>query len=116
MKDKDLIVLKDILTLEIQKVSAYIKENFLELKGIESNLTDSCDEASANEDRDSIKSKINRRNKLVVSMKNTLAKIEQNKYHGDCEECGFDIPIERIKIVPSTNHCADCFEFVEKAG
>ena len=36
-----------------------------------------------------------------------LEKLEQGSY-GECEECGCDIPVERLKLEPATQHCVQC--------
>jgi DnaK suppressor protein len=36
--------------------------------------------------------------------------------YGQCGECGCDIPFERLKIEPQTEHCVACKERREKAS
>jgi len=36
-----------------------------------------------------------------------LARIEEGTY-GTCEECGVDIPFERLEALPSTPYCVQC--------
>ncbi len=36
--------------------------------------------------------------------------------YGQCGECGCDIPFERLKIEPQTEHCVACKERWEKAS
>ena len=36
--------------------------------------------------------------------------------YGQCGECGCDIPFERLKVEPQTEHCVTCKERWEKAA
>jgi DnaK suppressor protein len=36
--------------------------------------------------------------------------------YGQCEECGCDIPFERLKVEPQTEHCVICKARWEKAA
>lgn len=38
-----------------------------------------------------------------------LARLEQNQY-GNCEECGIEIPFERLRAIPFTKYCIECKE------
>lgn len=44
---------------------------------------------------------------LIWKIKDALRRIEEGTY-GICEECGEDIPIDRLKARPVTNYCLDC--------
>src|SRR5690606_25933443 len=35
---------------------------------------------------------------------------------GRCARCGRDIPLERLMVVPDSEHCADCQRALEGAG
>lgn len=36
-----------------------------------------------------------------------LARLEQGRY-GECEDCGLDIPLERLRALPFATRCVDC--------
>ena len=51
--------------------------------------------------------------KKLKQIDEALAKIENNTY-GMCEECGEEIPVARLKILPFAKLCIDCVSNVEK--
>ncbi|MGB9734921.1 MAG: TraR/DksA family transcriptional regulator [bacterium] len=51
--------------------------------------------------------------KKLKQINEALAKIEDGTY-GICEECGEEIPLARLKILPFTKLCVDCASNVEK--
>lgn len=51
--------------------------------------------------------------KKLKQIDEALAKIG-NKTYGICEECGEEIPIARLKILPFAKLCIDCVSNVEK--
>jgi DnaK suppressor protein len=51
--------------------------------------------------------------KKLKQIDEALAKIEQGTY-GICEECGEEIPVARLKILPFAKLCIDCVSNVEK--
>ncbi|RMG73022.1 MAG: TraR/DksA family transcriptional regulator [Nitrospirae bacterium] len=58
--------------------------------------------------------------KKLTSHKDTLNKIDEalrkleDGTYGICEECGTEIPEERLKIIPFAIYCVDCLENIEK--
>ncbi len=51
--------------------------------------------------------------KKLKQIDEALAKIEHGTY-GICEECGEEIPVARLKILPFAKLCIDCASNVEK--
>ncbi len=58
--------------------------------------------------------------KKLTSHKETLNKIDEalrkleDGTYGICEECGAEIPEERLKIIPFAIYCVDCMERIEQ--
>ncbi|NOX21199.1 MAG: TraR/DksA family transcriptional regulator [Nitrospirae bacterium] len=58
--------------------------------------------------------------KKLTSHKETLNKIDEalrkleEGTYGICEECGVEIPEERLKIIPFAIYCVDCMERIEQ--
>ena len=50
--------------------------------------------------------------KLAQAMEGALERIRRGEY-GMCEECGRQIELERLELVPWTTRCADCQEALE---
>ncbi len=45
----------------------------------------------------------------LIKIDEALRKLHENTY-GLCEDCGDDISVERLKIIPFATHCRDCQE------
>lgn len=45
----------------------------------------------------------------LIQVKKALERIENGEY-GICQECGRQIPLERLKAIPYTGYCVDCLE------
>jgi DnaK suppressor protein len=56
--------------------------------------------------------KINRR---IREIDEALERIKEGTY-GICQQCGEDIPEERLEIRPKAKYCAQCKEDLEKRG
>ncbi len=50
---------------------------------------------------------------LLKEIDLALKKLESGAY-GICENCGVEIPIERLRAIPWTRYCAKCAEEVER--
>ena len=71
------------------------------------NMPDPLDRASFESDR-SFKLRIrDRESMLIKKIRNSLEAIEREEY-GICEDCGEDIPIDRLKARPVTSFCIPC--------
>ena len=53
-----------------------------------------------------------RERKLLSKIDEALIRLH-NKSYGECEECGENIDIERLKIRPVTTFCVRCKEKIE---
>ena len=45
--------------------------------------------------------------KRIKSLQKSLIKIDNEEY-GICEECGEEIPLARLELVPESSHCVQC--------
>ncbi len=45
----------------------------------------------------------------LIKIDEAIRKINENTY-GWCEDCGDEISVERLKIIPFATHCRDCQE------
>lgn len=45
----------------------------------------------------------------LIKIDEALRKLDENTY-GLCEDCGDEISLERLKIIPFATHCKDCQE------
>jgi len=92
---------KEILEAQEKAVKEMAKE------GSEATFSDPADRASYEEDK-TIQLRIkDREGKLLAKIDETLKRIEKGEY-GKCEECGEEIPFERLLARPVTTLCIEC--------
>jgi DnaK suppressor protein len=53
------------------------------------------------------------KSEILDEIDEALNKLEEGTY-GICEECGTEIPLGRLKAVPSATLCVDCQEGIDK--
>jgi DnaK suppressor protein len=70
-------------------------------------FADPTDRANLETDRNFLLRIRDRERKLIVKIKEALARIDDGTF-GTCEECGEDISEERLKARPVTTLCIDC--------
>jgi len=68
---------------------------------------DPADRATAESDRSFTLRLRDRERKLIKKVQQTLHRIEEGTF-GECEECGEEISIERLKARPVTTLCINC--------
>ncbi len=109
MKKEELDRIREILInwkneiLESQQQA--VKEIAKELD--DRTFSDPTDRASYEEDRTVLLKIKNRESKLLQKIEETLKRIDAGDY-GICDECGAEIPFERLLARPVTNLCIDC--------
>ncbi len=57
--------------------------------------------------------KLSTHKEMLNKIDEALRKLQEGTY-GICEECGAEIPEERLKIIPFAIYCVDCMENIEK--
>lgn len=70
---------------------------------------DEIDEAVSRHQDHIVKSMLTSQNQLLKRIDEAIAKIDANTY-GSCEECGEDIPAERLRVLPFAILCVSCQE------
>lgn len=98
---------KDLLLKWLNELYSKAAETAADLTEIENNLADPADRATAESDRNFMLSIRERERKLVIKIREALQKIEDGEF-GECEDCGEDIGIERLKARPVTTLCIEC--------
>ena len=68
---------------------------------------DPTDRANLETDRNFLLRIRDRERKLILKIKDALARIEEGTF-GICEECGQEISAERLKVRSVTTLCIDC--------
>ena len=74
---------------------------------------DIYDQASSERDRELGLILSDREREKLRNIDDALIRIQEGEY-GICEECGCDIPLGRLKVVPFAHYCVKCKEDIEK--
>ncbi|MDO5536200.1 MAG: RNA polymerase-binding protein DksA [Desulfovibrionaceae bacterium] len=96
-------LLNDMLTEAQQKGDLTLEE----LSGGNEMFADPADRATAESDRAFTLRIRDRERRLIKKVKEALQRIEDGTF-GQCEECGEDISINRLKARPVTRLCINC--------
>ena len=103
--------LKHFQTLLHEKLDELLKEADRTVDGMTDakaeNFPDPTDRASLESNRNFTLRIRDRERKLIVKIKEALARIDDGSY-GKCEECGENIGRERLEARPVTTLCIDC--------
>ncbi len=74
---------------------------------------DIYDQASSERDRELGLLLNDREREKLRNIDEALLRIEEGDY-GVCEECGCDIPLGRLRVMPFAHYCVKCKEEIEK--
>ena len=109
MKKKDLQTFQTILAEEKRKILRHLEELSDESSGQEINLAagDPADIASIEINQAALQKIGKRETFLLKKIDKALRKIEEQTY-GECESCGEEIGIPRLKARPVAELCIDC--------
>ncbi len=103
--------LKHFQALLHEKLDELLKEADRTVDGMTDakaeNFPDPTDRASLESNRNFTLRIRDRERKLIVKIKEALARIDDGSY-GKCEECGESIGRERLEARPVTTLCIDC--------
>jgi DnaK suppressor protein len=107
MEKERLAYFKELLT---ERLEVLLKEAEKTVTGMTSDnsiFPDPTDRANLETDRNFLLRIRDRDRKLILKIKEALAKIEEGTF-GICEECGEEISEERLKARPVTTLCIAC--------
>jgi len=92
-----------------------IKREYME-KMDESSTNDESDLAQREISLANVYSMIERKTNEIREIDLLIQKLEKDQDFGICEECGAEIPAERLLLMPGTSLCVDCQAEYEKLG
>jgi len=100
-----------------KKLKKLKKELKKRIKDIKSSLTQArskdWEEAAVEAENDEVLEAIySETAQELLQVKHALQRIKQGKY-SECEECGADINVKRLKIMPFTTLCINCAQKLE---
>jgi len=107
MEEKDLEFFRHLLTQRLEELLIHADDTVEELLDSQENLPDPLDRASVESDRIRTLRLRDRESMLIKKIRQSLEDIETGEY-GNCEDCGEDISIERLKARPVTSFCIRC--------
>ncbi len=108
MDKKELAYFKELLTERLEDLLGEAEKTANGMnKTNEEAFPDPTDRASLETDRNFLLRIRDRERKLILKIKEALAKIEEGTF-GICEECGEEISVERLKARPVTTLCIAC--------
>lgn len=118
MDKKHLEEFRTLLQSRLDELLDEAKTTVTDLIEGEDNFPDPTDRATAESDRNFMLRIRDRERRLIVKIREALARIDDGTF-GECEHCGEQIGIKRLRARPVTTHCIDCkteMESIEKSG
>ena len=106
--------IKQKLIKERDELIKKLKENQTdEFKKLNDDIGDNFDKASQNISMETMLTFSDLDKKKLEDIEYAIKKIENGTY-GYCEECGEEIPIERLEFLPFAKYCIECQEEIEE--
>jgi len=113
MRKRELEFFRKMLKQQLEELTQKSDATIARLLNSTIESADPLDRTSLELERDLTLHMLDRENKLILKIKKTLQKIEDEIF-GTCEVCGEEIDIERLKSRPVTDLCIDCKTHQEK--
>lgn len=107
MKKKDIEYFRELLTNRLEELLSHADDTVVDMTAQKENFPDPTDRAALEADRNFMLRIRDREHKLIKKIKKTLQRIESGTF-GECETCGEDIGIARLKARPVTTQCIEC--------
>jgi len=107
MEKERLAYFKDLLTERLTVLLIEAEKTVTGMTNDKDTFPDPTDRANLETDRNFLLRIRDRERKLILKIKEGLARIEDGTF-GICEECGEEISEERLKARPVTTLCIDC--------
>lgn len=107
MKKERLAYFKELLTERLEVLLNEAEKTVTGMTNDKDTFPDPTDRANLETDRNFLLRIRDRERKLILKIKEALARIEDRTF-GICEECGEEISEERLKARPMTTLCIEC--------
>ena len=98
---------RDLLNERLKTLLEEAEKTVTGMTNDKDTFPDPTDRANLETDRNFLLRIRDRERKLILKIKDALARIEDGSF-GICEECGKEISEERLKARPVTTLCIDC--------
>ena len=107
MEKERLAYFQELLTGRLEVLLSEAEKTVTGMTNDKDTFPDPTDRANLETDRNFLLRIRDRERKLILKIKEALARIEDGTF-GTCEECGEEISEERLKARPVTTLCIDC--------
>jgi DnaK suppressor protein len=107
MKKERLAYFGELLTNRLEDLLNEAEKTVTGMTNDKNTFPDPTDRANLETDRNFLLRIRDRERKLILKIKEALARIEDGTF-GICEECGEEISEERLKARPMTTLCIEC--------
>jgi DnaK suppressor protein len=107
MKKERLAYFRELLNERLKVLLNEAEKTVTDMTNDKSTFPDPTDRANMETDRNFELRIRDRERKLILKIKEALARIEKGTF-GTCEECGAEISEERLKARPVTTLCIEC--------
>ena len=107
MKKERLAYFEELLTNRLEGLLNDAEKTVTDMTNDKNTFPDPTDRANLETDRNFLLRIRDRERKLILKIKEALARIEDGTF-GICEECGEEISGERLKARPVTTLCIEC--------
>ena len=107
MEPKDLQYFKALLASRLQELLHHADNTVSGMTTPKENFPDPTDRATLEADRNFMLRIRDRESKLIKKIKKALERIDNGTF-GNCERCGEEIALKRLKARPVTTQCIDC--------
>ncbi len=107
MKKERLAYFEELLTNRLEGLLNEAEKTVTGMTNDKNTFPDPTDRANLETDRNFLLRIRDRERKLILKIKEALARIEDGTF-GICEECGEEISEERLKARPVTTLCIGC--------
>ena len=107
MEKERVAYFRDLLTERLTVLLSEAEKTVTGMTNDKDTFPDPTDRANLETDRNFLLRIRDRERKLILKIKEALARIEDGAF-GICEECGEEISEERLKARPVTTLCIDC--------
>ena len=107
MEKERVAYFRDLLTERLKVLLGEAEKTVTGMTNDKDTFPDPTDRANLETDRNFLLRIRDRERKLILKIKEALARIEDGAF-GICEECGEEISEERLKARPVTTLCIDC--------
>lgn len=98
---------KEILLKRLDELYDEAEKTVAGMTDTEETFPDPTDRATLESDRNFMLRIRDRERKLILKIREALQRIEDGTF-GDCEDCGDDIGVDRLKARPVTTLCIEC--------